>query len=231
MSNYLVFATGNKSKQVEIRSIIQQEMEKLKCSVNLQVIFIDLGDIPEIQSLHTHEVAIEKAKEAGKRLQQMEFTKDIGHDDNIFVLVDDTGLYAKTSPINKITYTGKGFPGALIKDFMKSIEGNANEGICGMFGGSMAHAEVTIGIYNICDGSSDSATESDYGQISITPLYNPEHESFGWDACFIPNEINGNINKNSKSYDMLSRKEKNTTSMRSKAIIKAFHKICNILTT
>ena len=231
MSNYLVFATGNKNKQFEIQNIIQQEMGKLKCLIHLHVKFIDLGDIPEIQSLHTEEVAVEKAKEAGIRLlQNTKFMESLGEYQNLFVLVDDTGLYAKTSPVNKVTYAGKGFPGALIKDFMKGIEGNPCEGMCQMFGGSMAHAQVTIGINNVATQNVYTATESDCGRISITPLYNPSHKSFGWDPCFIPNEVNGDKNNN-RSYDMLTKKEKNETSMRSKAIIKAFHLVCDVLTS
>ena len=230
MTSHIVFVTGNKNKQKEISDIIFSKMVADKKPHNFKLHFINFPYMEEIQSVNTNKVSENKVQKAAECLKkETEFLKTLEPYKNIFILVDDTGLYAKTSPVNKITYTGKGYPGALIKDFVKSIEGNCCDGICNSFGGSMACTEVSIGIFNITTCIWDVVTELDYGHIPIEPKYDTTNKSFGWDPCFIPNTIGDKKNEKHLSYDMLPSDIKNKYSMRSKAISSAYDKICSHL--
>lgn len=199
-------------------------------SLNLQLHFINFPYLEEIQSVQTSRVCKDKLMKAGEALRkETEYLKMLGPYHNIFVMVDDSGLYAKTSPKCDLTYEGKGFPGALIKDFIKSVEGDFCEGICKQFGGSSAIAEVSIGIYNIITDIDDVVTKMDYGYIPVEPKHNKEKENFGWDPCFVPNKIGQDDNTKNESYDMIPTSIKNQYSMRSKAISAAFDLVCSYL--
>lgn len=235
MTNHVIFVTGNKTKQTEISNIFFQEFIKNNTISNIQLHFYNLKTIiPEIQSINTMEVAIHKASEASKIiLMDTEYIKQFKSYNNIYVLVDDTGLYSKTSPINKITYDGLGYPGALIKQFTDNIDGNSCNAICNAFGGSIANVQVSIGIYNLKQNITSVVNGKIIGYIPVFPQYDKDGNGFGFDPCFIPNIMSetGDMILGNKSYAEMSQSEKNQISARKIAIINAIKQIQISLTS
>lgn len=110
------------------------------------------------------------------------------------VIVEDTGLY-----IDDIN----GFPGALIKFYLRDL---GCEGLCNYYAGSTARAETIIGYHNgNCIRLFKGVIE---GKIANKPIGN---NGFGWDKIFIP------IGQ-SKTYAQMTSEEKNSNSMRRKAL-------------
>lgn len=233
--NHLVFVTGNLNKQEEIREIMKEEFSKDRFYENaLQLHFYNpKEEIHEIQSINTSEVAHQKAIDVAKVIEaDQEFMKTFNSAKNIYVMVDDTGLYAKTSPINRKTYANLGYPGALIKNYMSSIESDPCKAICHEFGGSVAFAECSIGFHNIILNTTDCVTYTTDGYIPVTPKYNETHDDFGWDPCFVPRRDNFDLYDDSDPFNEFYKNEsysqmknKNTYSMRNKAIGRALDKI------
>lgn len=144
--------------------------------------------IPELQSINTIDVAKHKAKEATAiMLLDADFMSSIKSYSNTYVLVWHYGLYAKMSPINKITYKDLGYPGSLIMNYMNSIDGDPREALCQQFGGSPATAECSIGIHNLKSNEIYSTTSSASGYIPIKPSSNINTINCGWNNCFVPN--------------------------------------------
>ena len=232
--NHLIFVTGNAKKQTEISDIIMQEFTKSKFyGTALSLHFYKPSkDIPEIQSINTSEVAEAKAITTAKIIEEdVEFMKSLQPCQNIYVLVDDTGLYAKTSPLLRKTFNGIGYPGALIKHYMHSSEDPCKT-ICQEFGGSIAFAEVSIGIHNITLNHSYHATGRVEGYIPFEPLYNTNGENFGFDPCFVPRMNNFDETESSDEFHLYYKetsyaqlKDKNKYSMRKIAICKALEQI------
>lgn len=229
--NHFVFVTGNPDKQEEIREIIMEQFTKDKFyGTSLSLHFYEpKEELEEIQSIDTSKVAIQKALDAGKMiLADKEFMESLLPANNIYVMVDDTGLYSKTSPVNRKTYTGLGYPGALIKHFMDSVSGNKCEHICQQFGGSVAFAECSIGFHNILKNTVDCTCTTVEGYIPMEPMYQVGGDNFGWDPCFVPKRNTfDSYETGDKFYDFYTEvsyaqmTEKNQYSMRNGAIRRA----------
>lgn len=123
---------------------------------------------------------------------------------NAPVIVEDTSLEIENM---------NNFPGALIKFYLKSI---GVEGISNRDGGSNATAKTTIGYY---DGENEYYFVGKLkGKISNSPAGN---NGFGWDKIFIPDGMNN------KTFAEMTNEEKNTVSMRKKAVLAMLEKLCN----
>lgn len=211
----IYFVTGNENKQLEIKNIIVDESKNYpNFEFNLHFIKPSV-DIPEIQSTDVITVVENKVSEVAKTINLEEL------DENAFIVVDDTGYYSHEMPINKVTFSGKGYPGALIKDLMKSTQldnQSPSEAICRMFGKSDAMVEVGLGIFNCYSHKVSHVSGKDIGKVPKSPQFGDR--SFGWDPCFVPNKIGDEVNKKSLSYAQLTEKQKNSCSMREKAIVK-----------
>lgn len=102
MEKKLYFVTTGTNKFNEIKAWLNQLQPELKLEQCLL-------EVPEIQSLDLHEVAIAKARDAWQKLQQP-------------LLVDDAGLYLDAYPL---------FPGPLTKFVHQSIGMSAIIGVAG----------------------------------------------------------------------------------------------------
>ena len=115
------------------------------------------------------------------------------------VLVEDTGLHFEA---------WNGLPGALITWFMKSVD---NDGICEMlqsFDNKKAVAVTIVGYY---DGEEFHSFEGEIkGQIVNRPRGDM---GFGWDPIFQPEG-------STKTFAEMTQTEKDTISMRKKAVEK-----------
>lgn len=143
------------------------------------------ADVPEIQAIQVREVVEDKAKAAYEKIRRP-------------LIVEDTGLYIESL---------NGFPGALIKWFLKSV---GNAGICNLLKGvspRKAYAETCICFY---DGKE---LKTFWGRIDGSITESPQGETrFGWDPIFIPEGYK-------KSFAELGAEEKNKISMRRKAFL------------
>lgn len=96
MSRSILFVTGNNDKFKEV----ERYLLELDPSIKLEQIALDL---PEIQSLDIHKIALAKAEEAWRLLQRP-------------VLIDDGGIYLERfnnfpGPLIKYVYEGMGLEG------------------------------------------------------------------------------------------------------------------------
>ncbi|MDY6789199.1 MAG: RdgB/HAM1 family non-canonical purine NTP pyrophosphatase [Candidatus Nanohaloarchaea archaeon] len=114
------------------------------------------------------------------------------------VMVEDTGLYIKG---------WNGFPGALIKWMLERL---GREGICNALKGEDRSAVASTAVC-IHDGEESRVFK---GEIEGSIPREPRGESgFGWDPIFIPEGKD-------KSFAEMTEKEKNSISMRRKAVSK-----------
>lgn len=173
----LYFVTGNEGKFKEFNSI-------LKSVVELEMLN---GDVPEIQSLDTHEVLKEKALAAAKMYPQKQ------------ILVEDTSLTFEALN-NKL-------PGPFIKWFLKSLTFDEIYSLCDARKKYGAIATVTIGHY---DGIEFNFFE---GTIKGTITSPKGTNGMQWDKIFVPEGYN-------KTFAQMSSEEKNSISMRKKALEK-----------
>ncbi|MDE1767787.1 MAG: RdgB/HAM1 family non-canonical purine NTP pyrophosphatase [Candidatus Micrarchaeota archaeon] len=151
--------------------------------INLKV---ESAELPELQSLSVEENARHKAYEAHRLIGKP-------------VIVEDTGLYIKGF---------NGFPGALIKWYMKGV---GYEGICRAVDRCTtrgAYGETCIAFY---DGNVlKTFTGRIHGSISKRQKGS---NNFGWDHIFIPKGY-------SKTFAEMSMAEKSKISMRAIAVKK-----------
>jgi len=150
----MIFVSGNKNKFSELSDIFSKH--------NIVLEKVDF-DLPEIQSISVKDVVNEKIRYAYEKINQP-------------VIVEDTGLYITSKPMN-------GFPGALIKFYYDCLGVN---GICEKNGGNNAYCETVIGYH---DGEQILTFSGIVeGNISREPLYG--NFGFGWDPIFIPKNYN-----------------------------------------
>lgn len=142
----MYFITGSQNKLNEAR-LIMGDIDSLDI------------DLPEIQSLDSHEIIREKLLEATK------------HHKGEFI-VEDTSLY-----INSLN----GLPGPLIKWFMKTID---NEGIWRILTDYVDKSAVA----RTCVGYSDKNGDIFFFEGEIEgKIVEPRGETkFGWDPIFMP---------------------------------------------
>ncbi len=169
----------------------KNKLEEVKSILNnIEIEQIDI-DLDEIQSIDVEEVSKHKIIQGYKET-------------NLPVLVEDTGLY--------INYFN-GFPGALIKWMLKSID---NKGIIEILKNKKdlsAKAVTVAGFYNGKDLIIEKGEIN--GRISLKCLGD---NGFGWDKIFIPEGYN-------KTFAEMTEKEKNLISMRKIAFEKIKNKI------
>lgn len=156
----------------------------------------DKEDIPEIQSLDINEIIRAKLKVANEKI----------NDSNCFLIVEDTGLY-----LNALN----GFPGPLIKFLLASVGIYGIFNVCNKLNNYKAEATTSFGLYDSSTNELSFFSASIDGTIT-TPKGN---FGFGWDPIFIPKGAN-------KTFaEMETIEEKNTFSMRYKAMKKLLEKL------
>jgi len=140
-------------------------------------------DLPEIQELDPH--AIIKAKlEAAFAHAEGEF------------IVEDTSLYLEALG---------GFPGPLIKWFLKALGLEGLVSLCEKLGDDRAVAKTVIGY------AKHREEISFFEGVLSGRIVRPRAASdFGWDAIFLPDG-------HDKTFAEMSREEKNAVSMRGQA--------------
>lgn len=157
---------------------------------------LKIDNLFEIQSLNLKDVIEAKLIAAKNSID----------DNNYLLLVEDTGLYLKAL---------NGFPGPLIKFFLKSIGNDGIFNICKKFNNYQAKAITSFGIYN-----SETHNISFYSASINGLIASPRgSKGFGWDRIFIPN---GSEKTFAEMNDII---EKNKYSMRYKAIKKILKKL------
>jgi XTP/dITP diphosphohydrolase len=137
-------------------------------------------DLVEIQSIDVKEVVKDKALRAFDKIKKP-------------VIVEDTGLFVNS---------WKGYPGALVKWMLKTVE---VEGFCKKldgFGDRSSYAETVICYYDGVEFKFYTGRVE--GLISDTPR---GETNFGWDPIFIPKGYD-------KTFAELGSSEKNKISMR-----------------
>jgi len=143
-------------------------------------------DLPEIQAIDVKKIIEKKAREAYNEVKEP-------------IIVEDTGLYIESL---------NGFPGALIKWMLKSID---NQGICDLIkhkDNKNAYAETCVGYF---DGSQLQIFSGRInGKIASTVK---GETGFGWDPIFIPENYD-------RSFAEMNDEEKNKISMRKIAFSK-----------
>lgn len=212
----LCFVTGNASKRREIIEIYQKYLtESSPCDpVALKLVFEKVPDLPEIQEIDTENVVELKTKIAHDYLHHQGKLNTMIRP---IVIVDDTGFYAKSIKKEGVRIKFKnGFPGALIKSWMESIEGDSCLATCQLFGGGFADVQTSFGIYyktyqhavyHVVSGRMT-------GLVPHEPKYGENSKRFGWDPCFAPVSIMGQSNLEEITYDQITPEIKNGMSMR-----------------
>ncbi len=145
----IFFITGNQNKYQEVKVILS----------NVEVEMLDI-DLPEIQSLDSHQIIQHKVTEA--------FTHHAGP-----FMVEDTGLYL--SGLN-------GLPGPLVKWFLDTVGPMGIYKLAETFGDFRAEAKATIGF-----AMSPNEIEFFEGVIPGTIVPPRGNQGFGWDEIFCPN--------------------------------------------
>ncbi len=143
-------------------------------------------DLPEIQELDPHKIIRVKLEEARKHVSGE-------------IMVEDTSLYLEGM---------NGFPGPLIKWFMKALghEGVAN--LVDRLGNDRAVAKTLIG-YSDAQGD----THFFEGEIHGRVVHPRTTSLFSWDVFFLPDG-------QEKTFAEMSQSEKNEISMRRMAVEK-----------
>jgi len=142
-------------------------------------------DLTEIQETDPHLIIKSKLEEAQK------------HKKGVFV-VEDTGLYLDCL---------NGFPGPLIKWFLKTLGREGIAKVVKAMGNDQAQAKCLVGFY---DGTK---TEFFEGIMNGRIVYPKGESTFGWDPIFLPEGHN-------KTFAEMTKEEKNKISHRSKAFMK-----------
>jgi inosine/xanthosine triphosphate pyrophosphatase family protein len=229
---HLIFITGNPQKRQEIVSIIDSKILSIvpeDSELKFKFHFFDI-DVPEIQSTSTIEVSKNKVRVATTLMNNNgNFAGMYGEDDDIYILVEDTGFYCQTKKINNkiINHSGSGFPGALIKFYMNGLgtTEEANQIFCMEYGDQSCYVETTVSIMHFKTNKVLTVSKQDFGKVANIPQNNTTGKSFGWDPLFIPNEINGQKNKSNISYAQMTKQQKNMSSMRKNAFSEAIQVI------
>lgn len=160
-NNTIVFYTTNIGKVNEV----QKEFIKLKLDYNIKILDVD---IPEIQSISVKEVIEHKLEYIKQKMSPHELATQS-------FIVEDTGLSIDNM---------NGFPGALIKFYLNSIN---TSGISKFNGCSKACAETWIGFWDSKTQTNNYFIGNVSGIISTEPR---GHNGFGYDPIFIPDNIN-----------------------------------------
>ena len=143
-------------------------------------------DLSEIQDIKQEKIIKHKARQAFLSLKKP-------------VLIEDTGLFIKA---------WNGFPGALIKWFLKIV---GNEGICKMMENEKVRNATAKTYFCLYNGKKYDVF---VGEIKGKVPNKPKGKTnFGWDPIFIPDNFK-------KSFAEMSKEEKNAISMRAIALEK-----------
>ena len=137
-------------------------------------------DLPEIQDIEVDNIIEYKARDAYEKVKKP-------------VVIEDTGLYFESM---------NGFPGALIKWILKSVDNGGIIKILKNMENKRAYAKTSIGYF---DGNEFRIFS---GIIKGEICEEPRGENgFGWDKIFQPDGYN-------KTFAEMTNEEKNNISMR-----------------
>lgn len=198
----ITLVTSNEMKRREFECIAKT----FDPSVVIKCINVETD---EIQSTNVENVASAKIDDVCAIMGRK------GIDDNEIVIIDDTGL--EIDGMN-------GFPGALIKFYIKSI---GAEAIVERDGGSKAKAITCLGVMFGTEKYLFTGTTD--GSIVEKKEFNMDYADVrsNWDVVFVPELDKSDINYGATFYDM-DPEIKNTMSPRYKAIKKLMGFIASI---
>lgn len=140
----LTFVTGNKFKLAEVKQLLDFEIDSAKL------------ELPEIQSLSSEEVAIQKAKDAYIQLEKP-------------LIIEETGVF-----INALN----GFPGPLIHWFGESFGFEDTHRLLKDYDDKSAVAKVVIAYHN------GNEIHTFVGEIEGKIVEPRGGNGFGWDSIF-----------------------------------------------
>jgi inosine/xanthosine triphosphate pyrophosphatase family protein len=229
---HLVFINENSENTKDIINIVNSTLSsiitnnfKLKFKIHL----FDI-EVPKIQSTSTVKVANDKVRLATTLMDNNGYFAGMyAENDEIYILVEDTGFYCQTKKVNNkiINHSDSGFPGALMKFYMSGFctTEEANQIFCMEYGNQICHIETTIAIMHFKANKVITISKQDFGKVANSPQNSLTGKSFEWDPVFVPDETNGQKNESKISYAQLSKGQKYISSIRKNAFSEAIQTI------